>query len=219
MKKNVDTAILAAGAPPAHPVPLRLLREAGRLIACDGAWRTALALGRTPDAVVGDGDSLMPGDRLELERLGIPLMTEAEQETNDLCKAFRWALRSGAAGRIAILGATGRREDHAIGNVFHLPEFSVAAAAQGASVSIVTDAGVFEPVLPPGRAWPEVCAGVPVSVFAPLPGTEMESEGLAWPLRGVALGALWRGTLNRTSSAGFSVRTNRPALLFLPHPN
>ena len=55
------TVILANGVPPTHPVPLRLFREADRLIACDGAWRKALDLGRTPDAVVGDGDSLGDG--------------------------------------------------------------------------------------------------------------------------------------------------------------
>ena len=52
------TAILAAGSPPSHEVPMRIFRKAERLIACDGAWRTAMELGRHPDAVVGDGDSL-----------------------------------------------------------------------------------------------------------------------------------------------------------------
>ena len=214
--------LLADGAPPTHEVPLRFLREAERLIACDGAWRAALALGRTPDAVVGDGDSLGADGRDELAWRGIPLVTEAEQGTNDLCKAFRYAMRTGLGdGMIVILGATGRREDHAMGNIFHLIDFAQACQAQtgvGETVMMVTDAGVFEPVLPPGRSWAAVCrAGSSISVFAPFPGTEMESEGLAWPLKGVALDTLWRGTLNRTTSDTFSIRTDRPALIFRPH--
>jgi len=215
--------ILADGAVPTHPVPLRILREANRLVACDGAWRMALALGRAPDVVVGDGDSLGADGRETLAQRGVPFLNEAEQETNDLCKAFRHARRTAAEGdAIAILGATGRREDHALGNIFHLLDFAVdfphGAAGTGVPpVSMVTDAGTFEPVLPPGGTW-TVSAGTPVSVFAPLPGTVMASEGLAWPLEGVSFDALWRGTLNRVTGSTFSVRTNRPALIYRTHP-
>ena len=208
---KITTAILAAGDTPSHEAPLRLLRRAGRLIACDGAWRTALALGRAPDIVVGDGDSLGADDRSELERRGIPMMLEKEQETNDLCKAFRHAVRMGAE-EIVIIGATGRREDHSIGNVFHLLDFAETCP----DVRMVTDFGVFEPVLPPGGEW-RAEKGDAISIFAPFHGTEMVSEGLEWPLMGVAFDTLWRGTLNRATSCSFSIRTNRPALIYRPH--
>ena len=220
------TVILANGAPPTHPVPLRLFREANRLIACDGAWRAALGLGRVPDAVVGDGDSLGEEGRAALAMRGIPFVGADEQETNDLCKAFRHAMETGAEGdMIVILGATGRREDHALGNIFHLLDFAAAASCDGggdsdrspARVSMVTDFGTFEPVLPPGGTW-TASAGSPVSVFAQLPGTVMASEGLEWPLDGVDLSALWRGTLNRCTGGAFSVRTSRPALIYRAHP-
>lgn len=219
MEERIDVAILAAGAPPAHEVPLGILRGAAWLIACDGAWRTALALGCRPDEVVGDGDSLDADDRAELARRGIPLTVVPEQDTNDLCKAFRRALLSGDARRIAILGATGLREDHALGNIFHLTGLAESCQTEKRDVilSMVTNYGVFEPLMPPGREWRSVRAGMPVSIFAPLPGTEMSSEGLVWPLDGVALDELWRGTLNRTAGDCFSLRTNRPALVYVPH--
>ncbi len=216
------TVILANGAPPTHPVPLRLFREADRLIACDGAWRKALDLGRTPDAVVGDGDSLGEDGQEALAQRGIPFIGEEEQETNDLCKAFRHAVATGAEGdAVVILGATGRREDHALGNIFHLLDFAAAPREGGADrlparVSMVTDFGTFEPVLPPGGTW-TAAAGRSVSVFAPVPGTRMTSEGLEWPLEGVALDALWRGTLNRTTGDTFTLRTTHPILLYLSH--
>ena len=208
------TVILANGAPPTHPVPLRLFREADRLIACDGAWRMALDLGRPPDVVVGDGDSLGEDGREALAQRGIPFIDEAEQETNDLCKAFRYAVRTcGGDGRIAILGATGLREDHSIGNIFHLVDFAAAAPC----VALVTDHGVFEPVIPPGRSWSVPQKGCAVSVFAPFPGTRMTSEGLRWPLDGVTFDSLWRGTLNRADGDSFAIRTDRPVLVFLEH--
>ncbi len=72
---------------------MRIFREAERLIACDGAWRTAMELGRRPDAVVGDGDSLGDEGREELARLGIPFVCDREQDTNDLCKAVMQVLK------------------------------------------------------------------------------------------------------------------------------
>ena len=216
------TVLLAGGAAPTHEKPLGLLRKADRLIACDGAWRTALDLGRRPDAVVGDGDSAGHDGRAELLKLGIPFVSSAEQDTNDLRKAFRHAVDSLPEGdAIAILGATGLREDHSIGNIFHLIDFAEELSRRRGDqsgrrtlVSIVTDYGTFEPVLPPGREW-DVGLHQPVSVFAPLPGTEMDSEGLEWPLGGVALDTLWRGTLNRATGSSFSIRTNRPAIVYL----
>ncbi len=209
------TVILASGTPPSHDIPLGMLRKADRVVACDSAWRTAVALGRTPDAVVGDGDSLGKDDRRVILLCGIPLVLVDEQDTNDLCKAFDHALSAfpdADAGDIAILGATGRREDHSIGNIFHLIDF----AARARRVSIVTDNGAFEPVLPPGREW-DTREGAPVSVFAPIPGTAISSEGLEWPLDGVALDALWKGTLNRTTGRSFSLRVSKPAIVYLPH--
>jgi len=216
------TVILANGAPPTHPVPLRLFREADRLIACDGAWRKALDLGRQPDVVVGDGDSLGEAGREALAQRGVPFLNEAEQETNDLCKAFRHAVATGAEGDVfVILGATGLREDHALGNIFHLLDFAAdiprgTAGTDVPTVSMVTDSGTFEPVLPPGGRW-TAPAGQSVSVFAPFPGTRMTSEGLAWPLAGVSFDALWRGTLNRTTGGAFTLRTSHPVLLYRAH--
>jgi thiamine pyrophosphokinase len=206
------TVILADGAPPAHEVPLAVFRGAARVIACDGAWRTAVALGRIPDMVVGDGDSIDDAGRQELARLGVPVVRDREQDTNDLCKAFRRALESGAE-KIAVLGATGRRDDHALGNIFHLAEF--AESCPGAE--LVTDGGTFAAVLPPGASF-RCTPGEAVSVFAPRPDTQMESDGLEWPLAGVVFDTLWRGTLNRTVAQEFSLRTNRTVLVFRPHP-
>lgn len=209
------TVILADGEPPSHAIPLSILRMAENVVACDGGWKTSVSLGRVPDAVVGDGDSLTRDDIAELERLGVPVVNDSEQDTNDLCKAFRYVMRSGCAGRIFILGATGRREDHAIGNIFHL--FDLADA--NPDVSIVTDSGVFEPVMPPGRRWNDM-SGVdsPISIFASHPDAKMTSTGLRWPLDGVRFDFLWKGTLNRIESACFVIGTDRPAIVFRPHP-
>ena len=202
------TAILANGACPEHPAARAVLVSAERLVCCDGALAKARALGREPDLVVGDGDSLTAAEKASL---GTRFVHIAEQETNDLDKAFRTVLaRYGAAG-IAILGAGGLREDHFLGNVFRLPGF----AMQAPDVEMVTDAGVFSVVT--GERTYACRPGDPVSLFAPDPAARATSEGLAWPLGGVPLDELWKATLNRTTGTAFTVRCDRPLLVYRPH--
>lgn len=208
MTMNVLTAILANGAPPEHPVARTAFADAARLVCCDGAYRTARALGREPDLVVGDGDSLAPEEK---SLLGARWVQIAEQETNDLDKAFRTAVaRFGGTG-VVILGAGGLRDDHFLGNVFRLTGFAQAAP----DIEMVTEAGVFT-VVKGSRTY--ACGpGEAVSVFAPKAGTKVASKGLEWPLEGVALDGLWAGTLNRTTGRSFTLRSDRAVLVYRPH--
>ena len=81
--------------------------------------------------------------------------------------------------------------------------------------TILTDTGTFTAVR--GEQTFPCRPGDAVSVFAPLPDTHVTSRGLAWPLDGVDLSPLWRGTLNRTTSNSFTLRTSHPLLLYRPY--
>lgn len=200
-------AILANGTAPRHPIPRRILAEAALLVCCDGAFAAARTLGREPDFVVGDGDSLSPADRAAL---GDRFVHVAEQDTNDLAKAFRFVRPR--ASRIAILGATGLREDHMLGNVFRLVDFTAAVP----DTVLYSDFGTFEIVR--GERTFAAQAGDAVSVFAPVPDTKVSSTGLEWPLDGVSLADLWAGTLNRTTGPSFTLRTDgKPILVYRPY--
>lgn len=207
-RTNPETVILANGAIPSHAVPLALFAAAKRVVCCDGAYAKSLALGREPDLVVGDGDSL---DEAQKAALGEKFVHVAEQDTNDLAKAFRVAVTRFGAEGIVILGADGLREDHFLGNVFRLPDF----AREAPDVALVTNAGVFTVVLCE-RSY-SCYAGDAVSVFAPCHGTQASSTGLEWSLGGVPFDSLWRGTLNRATGTSFTISTNRPLLVYRPH--
>jgi len=207
----VRVAILANGEPPRQQAPLEALAAADVLVACDGALASARSLGREPDFVVGDGDSLAPADR---DSLGDRFVSDAEQDTNDLCKAFRFVRalqRPDGELSIVLLGTTGRREDHALANIFHLLDFT----EEVPDTTILTDSGTFVAVR--GERTFTCRPGDAVSVFAPIPGTHVASRGLVWPLDGVDLAQLWRGTLNRTECGSFTLRTNHPVLLYRPY--
>ncbi len=52
------TVIVADGTFPQHEIPLGYLRNAKRIICCDGSARNLILAGMQPDAIVGDMDSL-----------------------------------------------------------------------------------------------------------------------------------------------------------------
>lgn len=205
---KVATVILANGALPVHPVPVALFAQAARIVCCDGALVKARTLGREPDLVVGDGDSL---DTPAKAALGARFVPVPEQETNDLAKAFRVTIERFGAENIVILGADGLREDHFLGNVFRLPGF----AEQAPDIALVTNAGVFTVVR--GTRTYSCVPGSPVSIFAPEPDTAATSTGLAWPLDGVPLAPLYAATLNRTTGSSFTLAANHPLLVYQPY--
>ena len=192
-------AIIANGDTPRHAVPRAAFAAADLRVACDGALAAARALGHEPDYVVGDGDSLSAADR---NALGDRFVRVTEQDTNDLCKAFRFVQsmhRISDEISVALLGTTGLREDHALANIFHLIDF----AAEIPDTSIITDYGTFVVVRD--------------EQTFPLPDTRVSSRGLVWPLDGVDLAPLWRGSLNRTAGIAFTLHASRPILMYRPH--
>ncbi|MBQ7182158.1 MAG: thiamine diphosphokinase [Bacteroidaceae bacterium] len=197
--------ILAAGDYPWHPLPQRLLSEARMVVCLDSAADAYHAhTGRLPHLVVGDGDSLSTALR---HRLADRLVIEAEQDTNDLCKAVRLLSRSGV-GEAVVLGATGRREDHTLGNIFHLPDLN-----RLMRLTMVTDSGTFTPCH--GTAHFHLPPRTPVSVFN-ISAQTLRSHGLRWPLR--AFTQLWQGTLNEAAAPQFTTQGDGDYIVFTAHP-
>ena len=185
----------------------RLLKSATYVIACDSAadgYRRRFR--RWPDAVVGDLDSVSASSRRPPSGR-CRVVRDADQDTNDLAKALAFARREGVLSPesdLVIVGATGGREDHTIGNVFRALE---------AGVRVVTEAGEFLPVN--GRVGFKTWKNAGVSVFAVDPGAKMTSKGLSWPLEGVRFANPYCATLNRASSPHVTVTSDRAAFVFV----
>ena len=195
-----QTVILAAGTFPGKGTAARrLLEGAARVVCCDGAadaYRRYCH--REPAAVVGDLDSLRG---VFEQTLRIP-----EQETNDLAKAAAYCRERGWKSPI-VLGATGRREDHTIDNVFRALDLKLV---------VVTDYGRFIPF--ENRLTLRLAPGAAVSLFAPDSATRMTSKGLKWPLDDVRFDTLYRASHNLATARRVLLTTTRPALVYLPEP-
>lgn len=201
----MKVVILAAGDFPAKGSEgERLLRAAETVVACDSAAEAYFQwAGKWPDVVIGDLDSLAARD------VPCRVVHDADQDTNDLTKAIDWCraeFGGGCRDQTVIVGATGKREDHTIGNVYRALE---------AGVRLVTDTGAFWPVDASRPLQVKTWKDAGVSVFAPDPRTQMTSRGLRWKLDGVRFDTPYAATLNRASRERVTVTSDRAAFLYL----
>ena len=206
MKYSVDgkTIILADGIFPSHEVPLHMLSEAELIVCCDGAVGKLVNHGFSPDIIVGDLDSLTTEMKRKYENI---LYFDPDQETNDLTKAVKWCVSNGKKD-LVILGATGLREDHTLGNISLLAEYSVTAR-----VKMVTDHGILEAVKMTSDF--DSFAGQQVSIFSINSSTAVSSDGLRYPLNSLVLDNWWKGTLNEATGERFTLRfTGGPLIVF-----
>ena len=205
-----QTAILANGQFPELPLLHEQLRAADYLVCCDGAAMECIRRVRMPDVVIGDLDSLPEALRRDLEKK-TTVVHVAEQETNDLAKAFRFCLEKGFTEHLTLYGATGKREDHTLGNIAHLVDF----AEQVPSIRMATDAGDFFVLNQSGSF--STYKGQAVSLFALFPQTVMTSTGLQYPLDHFTPTRLWQATLNVATgnSVSLEISGGHPVLIYV----
>ena len=130
-----------------------------------------------------------------------------DQESNDQTKAIQYLTQKGIRS-VAILGATGKREDHTLGNISLLIEYH----RLDIEARIYTDYGVFIPASGTNRF--QAQPGSQVSIFSF--GTQsMRSEGLRYPLRDFT--NWWQGTLNEVVSSPFTIECEGDYLVFLSY--
>ena len=174
MKVNdieIDAVILGNGEYPTHSMPETMLIMAPYVVCCDGSADEHIRRGFTPDAIIGDGDSLSPENK---ERFRTIFHQIDDQETNDQTKAVHFLLDQGKK-TIILVGATGKREDHTLGNISLLIDYMKA----GAQVTMLTDHGMFIPAS--GRNCFKSYPGQQISIFN-FNATGLRADGLVYPI-------------------------------------
>lgn len=211
--ENIDAVILAAGDFPRHIEPIRILRKAKNLIVCDGALKDLLMYDIEPTAVVGDGDSL--ASELK-EKYNSIYHQISEQEYNDLTKATLFArshMKIDASSHtrpiFCYLGATGKREDHTLGNIslmlYYYRQLHIMPV-------LVTDYGWFVPAS--GNQSFRSYTGQQVSLFNAT-CQSLDTKGLKWDA--YPFKEMWQGTLNEALGSAFTVKADGDYLVYRTH--
>lgn len=202
------TIILANGQFPRREEALQAMLEAETLICCDGAYNKLVDSGLFTRAaqlpqvfVIGDGDSF---SRVEASFPATFVPGYTDQETNDLTKAVKYAVSQGVE-RLVILGASGLREDHTLGNISLLAQYCAMTSLSGAPlvVRLYTDYGFFTPLT--STATLPSFARQQVSLFSLDEGLTVSVEGLKYPIVNRQLHYWWEGTLNEALGEIFTV--------------
>jgi thiamine pyrophosphokinase len=208
---EVDDAALRAAIESMEPGTL--------VVAADGGARHLAAIGRLPDLICGDGDSL--GDEVHaFEAQGVRLeLHPADKDESDLELAIAAAVRAGAR-HVDIYGAlAGPRPEHAVANELLL----ASGALDGVDVVVHHLGSRFRRIgTRSGQGNAELGGkeGDYVSLLAlddPVRG--VVTKGLRFPLRSepLALGST-RGLSNELISTSASIATSTGRLLLVETP-
>ena len=194
-----NIVILCNGEFPRKAYPVYLLESAQAVVCCDGAavkYMRRYGGERMPEAVIGDMDSL---PRKWREKLAPIVVHVEEQDDNDMTKAMRYVLEHHPdVTDIHILGATGLREDHTVGNLGLLMEYTRMFDLAGIRVEMVSDFSTAFAITDSCEL--HVGKGRRVSLFSPDNSLTIKSEGLHWATDGVVFDAWWPATLNRADA-------------------
>ena len=119
-------------------------------------------------------------------------------------------LKQGRRDRFVILGATGKREDHALANLALLLDY----AQEHPDVLMISDFGTFYPARDLFRA--SVPQGSEVSIFN-FGATAFSATGLQYPLYDFT--RLWQGTLNVALRPDIEIRAEGAFLVYVAEPD
>ena len=224
--------IIGGGEFPKKAYPRELIRQADVIVCCDGNALKAFLRNREkifkedkrePDAVVGDMDSMPKRLAKQYSHL---LVKVDEQDDNDQTKAFNYVLdHYPEVDTIHFIAATGKREDHTVGNLGLLMEYARSEAGtigeqgrttvgeRSRTIDMVSDYSTAfaitescELVLGKGRR---------ISLFSPDNSLTIKSDGLEWPTDKVVFDNWWKATLNRTNKDVLTLELSHKSLVLV----
>ena len=188
------------------------LARAAAVIAADGGLRHLLALGRRPDVLIGDLDSLPPGVDPQTAADQVIRYPRDKDET-DLELALLYAIERYPGAEVLVAGGFGGRLDHMLANVLLLAH----PRLLGQPVRFVDDRQTawLVSAAAPGES---VISGAPGDIVSLLPlggpARVAATSGLRWPLRDevLAFGPA-RGVSNVLTAESATVRLDQGAVL------
>ena len=194
--------ILANGNYPTHPTPVQKIKEAGSIICCDGAVNQLKDNGLEPYIIIGDLDSIDQALKSNYDNRTIYL---PDQDENDLRKAMLWADKKGVV-ELTILGATGKRDDHSLSNIFTLLQFPTYIKC-----TLVTDYGYFS--IAEDIAKFRSFKGQQISFFSIDPDIEITSTNLKYNLKSTKFNNIYCGSLNECFNTDFTITVSHGIVL------
>jgi thiamine pyrophosphokinase len=196
--------ILANGEKPTHEIPVHILKNAEKIICCDGAISFLEQQNITPHIIIGDCDSITAAQKETYKSI---IHTDENMAYNDLQKAIKYCIEN-QLDEVVILGASGLRDDHFLANIGILMHY-----ANRLFLKMVTNYGIFTPIhqTTTFESYPKQ----QVSVFSFSSDTKITYHGLKYPVCKQQFKELWEGSLNEALAENFTIEVEKNAAVLL----
>jgi len=199
---KLPATIVADGDYPSKKIALNVLKKSNFIIACDGAANSLIKKNQKIDLIIGDMDSikLNIATNKNIKKIHIKDQTE-----NDLRKAINF-LTENNIKTFNILGATGKREDHTIGNIFSILELK-----NNFDATIYTDYGTFKTINKSQKI--ESKEGQQISFFATDKTIKLKTKGLKYNFNNDSITTMFYGTLNESKDKCIDIKLSHGKIL------
>ena len=200
-KINKPLVIVANGEFPENSIPLEILNNAKYIIACDGATDKLVKNGYNPNLIIGDLDSI---SKINIKKYKDIILEISNQSENDLRKAINYATKNNI-NKFSIVGASGKREDHLIGNIFSLFKYP------NINIKIYTNTGTFELINESQKI--NSFKGQKISIFSLDNTIIITTNNLKYNFNKHTINTLFYGTLNESIGDYFKLNISHGNLL------
>ena len=202
---NDPVIVIANGSFPSHPIAKNYLNKSGTIICTDGAADKLIESGKNPDIIIGDFDSTSIKGK---DRTGKWIETPDQNKT-DLEKTFEWCIMNNIK-KIVLLGSSGKREDHTIGNLFTLAKYHDEIQC----VMITNHAKI---ICVSGENYIFADTNQNISIIATEPIESITLDGLQYNIKNESLLPSARAISNKAISDKFYLESTGKVLVFLNH--
>jgi len=189
-QKQVKLVVIVAGGDCFGSEAKKILQQADLVIAADGGANSCVRLGRVPDFLIGDLDSVKPKilDKLKRNKQ-TEIIFDPDQNKTDLELAIK-ILNKMKPKEVIILGVLGNRFDHTLANMITLDKINkkikFKIIAPDHEIYFVTDKIII--------------TGKPKEIISVVPLTKVTGltyKGLKWGLENAEFDWGWIGVRNQ----------------------
>ena len=202
---NDPVIVIANGSFPSHPIAKNYLNKSGTIICTDGAADKLIDSGKNPDIIIGDFDSTSIKGK---NRTGKWIETPDQNKT-DLEKTFEWCIMNNIK-KIVLLGSSGKREDHTIGNLFTLAKYHDEIKCE-----MITNHAKI--ICVSGENYIFADTNQNISIIATEPIERITLDGLQYNMKNESLLPSTRAISNKAISDKFYLESTGKVLVFLNH--
>ena len=201
MSNKKKYSIILNGEFPKNDQLVNQIKSSDFIIATDGSANTLIDNKIIPNIIIGDLDSYKPDKSHDIEVLPV-----VDQSKTDFQKTLDWCVEN-KINKLSIFAFSGKSEDHSLGNLFILNEFSDVIDWQAFS-----DYTIVTPCL--GKKRFNSFKKQKVSLFTFEKESIINSENLEYKLDNYRLKPSARAVRNISKSDNFKIECNSQLIVF-----